>query len=370
MNDEQRFSSSNEVITDLSIKNQSSIFAMLWIGFYTTILNIFTLTIFRFWGRTHFRRRLWADTSIGGEPLEYTGRGMELFIGFIIAIFTFMLPFVGSIIAAQFLLGPEMAALVIIPLYLFMFVIVGAAIYLARRYHLSRTRFRGIRFAQTGSAWGYGFAVLGYTLLTGITFGWAGPYARLRLSRMLWSKAYFGSEPFRFENTEAAQREPVYLSFALAWVGSIVLYGAWAVWLFMGLGDSPEEMATATQELEFILKLYLSLIPLLILLSLFIAWHEAVMIRKIIKSLSVANARFSGRIGTWDIIELAITNTLLIIFTLGIGVMAAQMRVWKRIANRMSLEGEVDFAAIKQNEDAAPKQGEGLADGLDLVSNF
>lgn len=374
MNDEQRFSTveqtGDETTTDLSIKNQSNILAMLWIGFYTTILNIFTLTIFRFWGRTHFRRRLWADTSVGGEPLEYTGRGLELFIGFVIAIFTFMLPFIGALLAAQLFLGAIMLGVVVTLLYLFMFVVVGAAIYLARRYHLSRTRFRGIRFAQTGSAWGYGFAVLGYTILALVTFGWAGPYARLRLSRMLWSKAYFGSEQFRFENTEEAQREPVYLSFALAWVGTIVLYGAWVVWLVMGMGGSPEEMATATQDVEFILKLYLSLIPLILLLSLFIAWHEAVMIRKIVKSLSVANARFSGRIGTWDIIELAITNTLLIVFTLGIGVMAAQMRVWKRIANRMSLEGEVDFAAIKQNEDAAPKSGEGLADGLDLVSNF
>lgn len=355
---------------DLTIKNNSRLPRMLWIGFYTTILNILTLTIFRFWGRTHFRRQLWADTSVGGEPLEYTGKGLELFIGFIIAIFTFMLPFVGAIFAAQLLLGPELVFLVIIPLYLVMFVIIGAAIFLARRYHLSRTRYRGIRFAQTGSAWGYGFATLGYILLTGVTLGIAGPYARLRLSRMLWNGAYFGSEPFTYQNNEEAAREPVYVSFAVAWIGSIGAYIGWIVFIFMVLGLSAEDAATGPQSIEFVVKLYLSFIPLVVVIGLFIAWHEAVMIRKIIKSLSVANARFTSRISAWDVLELAITNTLLIIFTLGIGVMAAQMRVWKRIANRMSLEGDVDFAAIKQNEDAAPKQGEGLADGLDLVSNF
>lgn len=356
---------------DLTIQNRSNIFRMLWIGFYTTILNILTLTVFRFWGRTHFRRQLWADTTVGGEPLEYTGRGLELFVGFLIAIFTFMLPFAAALILAQLFLDTITLGIVVTVLYLFLFVIVGAAIYLARRYHLSRTRYRGIRFAQTGSAWRYGFAVLGYTLLTAVTLGWVGPYARLRLSRMLWNGAWFGSERFRYENTEAASTEPVYLSFALAWVGGVGAYIGWIAFLFLGLGLSPEEAAAgATQELEFIAKLYLSLIPLAIVIGVFVAWHEAVMIRKIVKSLSVADTRFSARIGAWDIIELAITNTLLIIFTLGIGVMAAQMRVWKRIANRMSLEGEIDFASIRQNEDAAPKQGEGLADGLDLISNF
>lgn len=355
---------------DLAVRNQSRIGRMLWIGFYTTIFNILTLTFFRFWGRTHFRRQLWADTSVGGEPLEYTGRGLELFVGFVIAIFTFMLPFIGVLIAGQLLLGPELVVLFIIPLYFVLFVIIGAAIYLARRYHLSRTRYRGIRFAQTGSAWGYGFATLGYLLLTGVTLGIAGPYARLRLSRMLWNGAWYGSERFSYANTEAANKEPVYLSFAVAWIGSIAAYIGWAVVLFVVLGLSPEDAATGSQDIEFILTIYLSIIPLALVIGLFIAWHEAVMIRKIVKSLSVAGARFNSRISAWDVLELAVTNTLLIIFTLGVGVMAAQMRVWKRIANRMSLEGDVDFAAIRQNEDAAPKQGEGLADGLDLISNF
>ena len=64
----------------LSVSNGSRLGRMLWIGFYTTLLNVVTLTIFRFWGRTRFRRQLWADTKVGGEPLEYTGRGMELFL--------------------------------------------------------------------------------------------------------------------------------------------------------------------------------------------------------------------------------------------------------------------------------------------------
>ncbi|GJL93700.1 MAG: hypothetical protein DHS20C05_01050 [Hyphococcus sp.] len=353
----------------LEVKNISTIGSMLWIGFYTILLNLVTLTFFRFWGRTHFRRRLWSDTSVGGEPLQYTGKGLELFVGFLIAIFSLMLPFAALVLAAQLLLGPEGFVIVIIPLYLALFVLFGIAIFLARRYHLSRTRLRGIRFAQTGSATGYGFAAFGYGILTGITLGWFGPEARIRLSRKMWSKSYFGSEPIHFEDTPEAAKEPVYASFALAWFGTMVAYFAWIGIIIATAGA--EGLANGSElDPAAVGYIYGTFIPVALLIAAFVSWHEAVMIRRIVKSLRINGANLSSRISTWDIIELSITNTLLIIFTLGFGFMAAQMRMWKRIANRMSIEGEIDFDAIKQSEIDAPSQGEGLADGLDLVSNF
>ncbi len=352
----------------LGVVNTSNIGAMLWIGLYTFLLNIVTLTIFRFWGRTHFRRRLWADTRIGGESLEYTGRGLELFLGFIIAIFTLMLPLVIVVFGAQLALGPELLVVVIVPLYLLLFVVMGVAIFLARRYHLSRTSWRGIRFGQTGSAWGYGFALFGYGILTILTLGWFAPAMQIRLSRRMWSNAWYGGVKFRFEDTEEARREPVYQSFALAWFGGIVAYGLWIGALVLsGLMEGADPVQPDLRALGFI---YASIIPLMLVVAIFVSWHFAVITRRITKSLKLDGVSFSSKLTTFDIIELSITNTLLIIFTLGVGVMAAQMRLWKRLANRMTLSGEIDFAAIEQSTVHAPKQGEGLADGLDLVSNF
>lgn len=350
------------------VANRSSMRSMLWIGLYTFLLNIVTLTVFRFWGRTHFRRRLWADTRVGGEPLEYTGRGLELFLGFIIAIFTLMIPTIGAVFGAQLLLGPQAMIAVIIPIYLLLFVIMGVAIFLARRYHLSRTTYRGIRFGQTGSAWGYGLAAFGYGVLTVLSLGWFAPAAQIRLSRRMWSNAWYGGTRFKFEETEAAKKEPVYLSFALAWLGGVTVYGAWFGWMTArGLFDG---MDAVQPDLRVIAFIYASAIPVLLLIAVFVAWHFAVITRRITKSLRLDGLCFSSRLSTFDIIELSITNTLLIIFTLGIGLMAAQMRLWKRLANRMVLTGALDFAAIEQSKIDAPKQGEGLADGLDLVSNF
>jgi uncharacterized membrane protein YjgN (DUF898 family) len=340
----------------------------LWIGFYTTLLNIVTLTIFRFWGRTQFRRALWAETRIGGEPIEYTGRGMELFVGFVIALFALTIPFIAVLALAQFFLDPVSAGIVIFVAYLFFFLLIGVALFLARRYHLSRTRYRGVRFAQTGSAWNYGLAVFGYGLLSAVTLGWYGPRARIKLSRALWSNAYYGSARFRFEDTQEALAEPVYKSFGIAWFGSLIVYVGMAL-LFGGQLAGLEESLLAG-DYGAIAALYAGFFGGAILIGLCFAWHEAVITRRIVKSLGVDGLRFSSSFRALDVVELAITNTLIVIFTLGIGFMVAQARMWKRLANRMSLKGSIDFAAIRQTAEKAPKQGEGLADGFDLVSNF
>ena len=48
------------------------------------LLNIVTLTIYRFWARTNVRKHIWACVHINGQPLEYTGKGIELFKGALI----------------------------------------------------------------------------------------------------------------------------------------------------------------------------------------------------------------------------------------------------------------------------------------------
>ena len=50
------------------------------------LLQLLTLGIYRFWYVTDLRRLYWGHTTIGGEPLDYTGRAMELLKGFFVAL--------------------------------------------------------------------------------------------------------------------------------------------------------------------------------------------------------------------------------------------------------------------------------------------
>ena len=57
-------------------------------GIYLRHLTLMVLTLgwSRFWGRTRLRRYLWNHVSILGDRFEYRGRGIELFIGFVLVL--------------------------------------------------------------------------------------------------------------------------------------------------------------------------------------------------------------------------------------------------------------------------------------------
>lgn len=347
----------------LDVENHSSIGQFLWIGFYSALLALPTLTLFRFWERTIVRRHLWGETTLGGEPLEYTGKGSELFVGFLIAIFTVVLPFSIAIVVMQLFLPPEGILIVLPIIYLVMFVLIGAAVFLVRRYQLSRTVWRGVRFEQRGSAWSFGFITLGYILLSIITLGWFAPAMQLRLERRLWDNAYFGDMKFSYDNSKEARTEPVYLSYILAYIGIIAFYAAvFGATFYMQMSAPSPDMIG----IEQVAVLYGVLLGGALVLAFFVAWHQAAMVRQITKSISLGDIKLRSLFTTWDVIELIITNTLLIIFTLGFGILAAQMRVWRRICRKLEVEGTLELARIQQAASRGPGSGEGMADAFDL----
>ena len=118
------------------------------------VLLMFTLGIYRFWLTTDVRRFLWSNTDLAGETFEYTGTARELLLGFLIAI-AILVPLYTAFFVIRRSSGTigELSSCAVDRLLL---VVLGNyAIYRARRYRLTRTVYRGVRFHQTGSAWRY-----------------------------------------------------------------------------------------------------------------------------------------------------------------------------------------------------------------------
>jgi uncharacterized membrane protein YjgN (DUF898 family) len=160
-----------------------------------------TFGIFRFWLSTDMRRFLWSNTVIGGESLEYTGRGIELFLGFLIAIVV-LLPLYVAFGVVPFLLPglrPDIAQKVAVPLLFFVLALLGQfAIYRARRYRLTRTIFRGVRLHQSGSAWAYAFRSVGWWFLIFFTLGLVYPWAEANLESYKMRYTFYGDLPGHF----------------------------------------------------------------------------------------------------------------------------------------------------------------------------
>lgn len=149
-----------------------------------------TLGIYRFWLATDVRRFLWSNTEIAGDGLEYIGTARELLLGFLIAIVLLVPVNVGFFLAAFSggVLGQISGSLALVVLALF-----GQfAVYRARRYRLTRTIYRGIRFHQTGSAWRYAVCALFWWAMIAVTLGLAYPFAQASLERFKLRNTYFG----------------------------------------------------------------------------------------------------------------------------------------------------------------------------------
>lgn len=153
-------------------------------------LLLITLGIYRFWLATDVRRFLWSNTEIAGDGLEYTGTARELLLGFLIAI-ALLVPLNVVFFLSAF--GSGWLSQVSGLLALIVLGLLGQfAVYRARRYRLTRTVYRGIRFHQTGSAWRYAVCAIFWWGMIGLTLGLAYPFAQASLERFKLRHTYYG----------------------------------------------------------------------------------------------------------------------------------------------------------------------------------
>jgi uncharacterized membrane protein YjgN (DUF898 family) len=120
----------------------------LWLR--NTLLRIVTLGIYHFWAVTRERQLILSKTRLFGEPMEYVGTGMELFKGFLLVMLAYGVP----VLTLQYLSShPADTFSIIALIYIALFtLLIPVGLFMARRYFLSRTVWRGIRFkSPTGN---------------------------------------------------------------------------------------------------------------------------------------------------------------------------------------------------------------------------
>jgi uncharacterized membrane protein YjgN (DUF898 family) len=203
------------------------------------VLTFITLGIYRFWARAALRRYWWGSITIAGDPLEYTGTGLELFIGFLMFL-GIMLPF-GVVYGLTALLeasNPLAGALLRMVEAFGFFVLIQFVTFRARRYRLSRTLWRGVRASQGGTSWQYLQLVMGWTLLCGITLGLAVPWARIATTRYLMGRTALGDLEARFDGRGRDLVLAWIVPYALV-VGSITVFFALNLGLKLAPGVAP-----------------------------------------------------------------------------------------------------------------------------------
>jgi len=284
------------------------------------LFTLLTLGVYYFWGKARVRAYLLGASELEGDRLAYHGTGAELLIGFLKGLVVFVVPVALLTVVPQLYGVPEAVTSALSMLvYLLGLLLVPLAMVGARRYRLSRSSWRGVRFSFRGSAREFvGIFVVG-TILTSLTLGIYYPVFVTRRQAFMISHSYFGSRKFDFDGRG---RE---------------LIGPFLVMLLLFLPT----------------------------LGLSWFWFSARRTRFFTGHTRFGATRFRSTVTGGRLAWLTISNVLAIVGTLGLAWPWTVVRSVRFTFRYLVLEGPFDLADVRQDAQAASATGEGLAGLLD-----
>lgn len=282
-------------------------------------LTLLTLGVYVFWGKVRVRRYLWSETEFEGDRFAFHGTGGEMLVGFLKAL-VFIIPITVLNVLPDVLPVSELVrGVMLLGVYVLAGIFVPMAMIGARRYRLSRTSWRGIRFSLRAGTkdfvrlWGWN------TFLVVLSLGLFYPVYITRRYEFMTRNMWFGSQRFGFDGR-----------------------GRDLFWPFLGM---------------------LLLFPLTLGLSWF--WYAARKSRYLAAHTTFAAARFASTVRALPLAWLTLSNVIVLILTLGLAWPWISVRSLRFTYANLSLEGPLALDAITQQAQQVSATGEGLAGFLD-----
>lgn len=294
--------------------------ALFGIHLLNTLLTLFTLGIYSFWGKTKVRSYLWSRTEVEGDFFVYHGTGKELMSGFCKAMLVFGIPLTILHLLPNFL-GPKgvLESTSLVLTYIIVMIFIPVALVGARRYRLSRTSWRGIRFSFRGKTGDFMKIFLGGGLLTALSLGFYYPFFAVRRQEFMMGNSYFGNRRFEFDGKGRDLFKPYLLALLL----TLPTLGLAWFWFLAGK------------------QRY--------------SWRHT----------HLDDIRFQSTVTGGKLLALHLTNLLLLVITLGVAWSWVMVRNIRFVFTYLTLEGRIDPAMIRQEAQAATATGDVLAGLMD-----
>ncbi len=369
-------------------------------------LELVTVGFYRFWLATDIRRHLWSNTHIDGDAAEYTGRGKELLIGFLFALAILVPVYLAYTLVS--IEAERFKAFAGLPLVAFFYLFGQFAIYRARRYRLTRTVWRGVRFWMDGSGWAYALRAVLWAVLTVLTLGLILPWREAALERYKMRHCYYGELQGSFEGSgwELFKRSwrlwlmavlplivgilaPVVRSIAgvppgagvvvgllvLVWLVALpFIYGSfkaveWRWWL-SGIRFGKVRFESTLSQ-GALVGLYWKVIGWFLLISALFGAYMFVCAGLIagLSQTSISKLFIAGNLkGSVPMLVLAGLGYLAFVLALNVVLRLYLTRdVWARVLGSASVHGIEAAANVSATGELAGALGEGFADGLDVA---
>jgi uncharacterized membrane protein YjgN (DUF898 family) len=318
------------------------------------LLSLVTLFVYRSWAKARSRRYIWNHTRFIDDELQWTGTGVEMFVGFIIA--ALMIATVGFIInvglpALAVREGAIVGFVALIAVYAGGMFLFGLARFRALRYRLARTLWRGIRGGSDDGGWTYARKAIGYYFASFLLFGLAYPWAQAKLWNERWNKMSFG--PHRFEANLVS--EDTRGAFFLLWgaiVGGTFIVGVFTNPNVVVMGPGYPQLVVPLLVYAGIGAMYVNYLA---------SFYQAA-----VESTRIADLEFRLTAEFSDWLKFFAITVGLTIVTLGLAMLVYDFRKWRFIASHLEAYGMVDVDTLTQSRTAAPRDAEGILDALDI----
>ncbi len=295
-------------------------------GIYITnlFLTVLTLGLYYPWAKASVLKYIYQETELEGSRFTFHGTGKEMFMGFIKAVGIVVVVY-ALFMAALYSQNAVITFLGVLLYFAALAVVVPVAIHGSLKYRMSRTSWRGIHFGYRGELKTLiGVFIKGF-LFTVFSLGIYGPWFTISLRRYLIGNIRFGNVEFEY----IGDGTDLFLLMIKGYFLTMITAGIYSFWFAKDLINYYVDNIRLKQDgREIQLQSYLT----------------------------------GG-----EYFRLAFINSLIIVFTFGLGAPWATVRTLKILYSNIFIEGELDLDNLIQTEKAyKDATGEDVADMLDI----
>ncbi|MDB4973580.1 MAG: protein of unknown function transrane [Myxococcaceae bacterium] len=287
------------------------------------LLSLVTLGVYLPWAKAERRQYLWQNIEVAGHRLRYHGTGRELLVGYAKVVLGYLI-FIATPLAVTKLVGKQAGVALQVLLTLAVVALIPFAIWGSRRYLLSRTTWRGVRF-RLGDGTGADakrFArtmVFGY-LLTIVTLGLYGPIWTNRMRAIMINASALGTKPFEYRGQD-----------------------------------------------RVVFNMTLKAMPLILLsFGFYYFWFFAKLTRYQLENTWFDGAHGEVRVSGGELLQLVVLQVLALTCTFGLAFPWVTTYALRFYLERVRFVGPIQFAQIYQVDSLGDATADGLADALDV----
>ena len=360
------------------------------------LFTIITLGIYSAWAKVRTKSYFYRNTKVAGSGFEYHASPTQILKGRLLSVVAY----------AVFLAATEShlviaSIITIIYIAIMPWLIVRAHVFNARNSSWRNIRFDFNEHSQSDASWVF----VAYPILIPFTLGMIIPYISYRGWRFSVTNSRIGRQPFSFHSARVGAYYRVFFAMMLPFVMIALLWfvasgGSSLFNLGLAYGDAgqyekaiasykevirinPDDSAVhffllvaycVAGQYEEAIASYLGIgfpalmITMIILLALVVVPAYRVMTRNVsLNSVTLGDHTFESTLKVRSVIWIYISNAVAIVFSVGLLIPWAKVRIMRYLANHLVLNAADDLESFERAEQKKMSAlGEEAADFMDI----